>query len=311
MMAGRRSSLASLAGQKVDTVPGASDPLLLTLPLDKLVPTRFNPRRNFGTDDDLTQFGARLQERQLQPAVVVSRAGYLKLWPEEEPHVGGVPYVIVNGERRYRAAKAAGAGTLEVVHREDVASSRAVFLGSIMAENNDREDLDPIERAIGIETMVTELGGADHVAAYYRKTKGWVSQQRKLLKLTPPLQELVSSGEIPVRTARDIAGLPPQEQQAAWEVERQRREVAKHLPRRRRSPKESGAKTTGDTGSFTAVKEQSQGSGSGGIDDAGPWSDPATLHALILRRTTPQYRRRLTILLLDSNDAERERGESE
>ncbi|WP_331729670.1 ParB N-terminal domain-containing protein [Streptomyces platensis] len=238
-MAGRRTSLASLAGQKVDDVPGKSDPLLLTLPLEKLVPTRFNPRRNFGSEEDLREFGLKLKKRQLQPAVVVSRSAYLKLWPEEEENVGETPYVIANGERRFRGSRAAGLTTLNVVHNEDVAKSRADFLDAVLAENNDREDLDPIERALGIETMVTELGGADKVAAHYDKTKGWVSQQRKLLKLTPVLQDLVSKGDLPIRVARDIAGLPAAEQAAAWKEEQQRRTAAQAAPRPRKAKSQS------------------------------------------------------------------------
>ncbi|PVC80567.1 hypothetical protein DBP19_36125 [Streptomyces sp. CS090A] len=235
-MAGRRTKLASLAGQKVDEVPGQSDPLLLTLPLATLVPTRFNPRRNFGTEDDLKAFGLVLKHRQLQPAVIVSRTAYLKLWPDEEPNVGNAQYVIANGERRYRGSLAAGLTTLNVVHNEDVAKTRADFLDAILSENNDRKDLDPIEQALGIETMVAELGGADQVAQHYGKTKGWVSQQRKLLKLTPELQDLVSTREMPVRVARDIAGLPAGEQAAAWAAETARRQEPKPAAQRRTKP---------------------------------------------------------------------------
>ncbi|WP_328743558.1 ParB/RepB/Spo0J family partition protein (plasmid) [Streptomyces caniferus] len=268
-MAGRRTSLASLAGQKVDDVPGKSDPLLLTLPLEKLVPTRFNPRRNFGSEEDLKEFGLKLKKRQLQPAVVVSRSAYLKLWPEEEENVGETPYVIANGERRFRGSRAAGLTTLNVVHNEDVAKSRADFLDAVLAENNDREDLDPIERALGIETMVTELGGADKVATHYDKTKGWVSQQRKLLKLTPVLQDLVSKGDLPIRVARDIAGLPAAEQAAAWKEEQQRRSAAQAAPRPRKAKTQgienppakqsqanelaAGEKAASSSGRFTAV----------------------------------------------------------
>ncbi|MFI2620608.1 ParB/RepB/Spo0J family partition protein [Streptomyces sp. NPDC018584] len=255
-MAGRRTSLASLAGAKIDDVPGKSDPLLLTLPLTKLAPTRFNPRRNFGSEEKLKEFGLVLKKRQLQPAVVVSRSGYLKLWPDEAASVGDAPYVIANGERRYRASLAAGLTTLNVVHNEDVAASRADFLDSVLSENNDRDDLDPIERALGIETMVIELGGADQVAAYYGKTKGWVSQQRKLLKLTPELQALVSSGELSVRVARDIAGLPHEEQGAAWQAELTRRAEAKSAPRPKRvvQPRTKEKPAANDGGKrFTAV----------------------------------------------------------
>ncbi|KPI19736.1 ParB domain protein nuclease [Actinobacteria bacterium OV450] len=258
MAAGRRTSLASLAGQKVDDVPGRSDPLLLTLPLSQMVPTRFNPRRNFGTEDDLKDFGLKLKKRQLQPAVVVSRAAYLKLWPEEAECVGLAPYVIANGERRFRGSLAANLTTLNVVHNEDVAKSRADFLDAVLSENVDREDLDPIERATGIETMVEQLGGADPVAEHYGKTKGWVSQQRKLLKLTPELQALVSKGEIPVRVARDIAGLPHDEQAEAWAREVQRRTEAAQTPRAPRTRKATAAPVAQPSPSaerFTAVNQ--------------------------------------------------------
>ncbi|MET8218113.1 ParB/RepB/Spo0J family partition protein [Streptomyces hirsutus] len=245
-MAGRRTSLAALAGAKVDDVPGKSDPLLLSLPLDKLTPTRFNPRRRFGTDDELREFGQKLAREQLQPAVVVSRTAYLKLWPEETEHVGQASYVIANGERRYRASALVGRPVLEVIHKEDVAASRATFLDAVQSENNDREDLDPIERALGIDIMVTQLGGANQVAAYYDKTAGWVSQQRKLLKLTSELQDLVSNGQMPIRVARDIAGLPPERQAQAWEEQVERRRAEKEAAARMRAqpaspPVEAGA----------------------------------------------------------------------
>ncbi|MDX2947912.1 ParB/RepB/Spo0J family partition protein [Streptomyces caniscabiei] len=232
---GRRTSLATLAGAPVDTVPGQSEPLLMSLPLAKVVPTRFNPRRRFGTEEELREFGQKLAKSQLQPAVVVSRAGYLKLWPEEAEHVGDASYVIANGERRYRASLLVGRPTLDVVHKEDVARSRADFLDAVQSENNDRENLDPIERALGIDIMVAQIGGADPVAVYYGKTKGWVSQQRKLLKLTPELQELVAVGELPVRVARDIAGLPAEVQGKAWEEELERRRLEKEAGARLRA----------------------------------------------------------------------------
>lgn len=218
-----RTSLATLAGDNVEDVPGASDLTLLYVPLDKLVATRFNPRRNFGTREQLLEFGRVLKKRQLQPAVVVSRSAYLRLWANEAEHVGTATYVIANGERRYRASKEAGLGGLWVVHREGVASSKADFLDAVLSENNDRDDLDPIERALGMETMVQELDGAGAVAKHYGKSAGWVSQQRKLLKLVPELQTLVSSGDMPQREGYRIAGLPAGEQAAEWQAELQRR----------------------------------------------------------------------------------------
>ncbi|MGW5529472.1 ParB/RepB/Spo0J family partition protein [Streptomyces xanthochromogenes] len=244
-MSGRKTSLASLAGGRVEAVPGMEDPLLLDLPLDKLVPTRFNPRRNFGTNEELREFGLRLAKKQLQPAVVLSRTSYLRLWPEEVEHVGSAVYVIINGERRFRGSSLAGRKTLTVVLREDLAVSRAVVLDSIMSENNDRADLDPIERALGIHTMVEQLNGAKAVANHYGKSEGWVSQQRKLLKLIPPLQELVSEGTMSARIGYKIAGLPAEQQAAAWQEELERRAFAEAQPKepRRKGGRESQSLT--------------------------------------------------------------------
>lgn len=280
---GRRTSLATLAGAKVDNVPGQSDPLLLTLPLAKLVPTRFNPRRNFGTDEALKEFGLVLKNRQLQPAVVVSRAGYLKLWPDEADAVGDKPYVIANGERRYRASLAIGLPTLNVVHNEGVAASRADFLDAVLSENNDREDLDPIERALGIKTMVDELGGKAKVAEHYEKSGGWVTQQMYLLDLAPELQDLVSAGQLPVRETRALVKLPQEQQVLAWQAKSaERQEAREHLKAPRRKTPAVPAAPAPDTKpeSFTAVKND-QGQGSGGDASApGTPADTESSHHL-------------------------------
>ncbi|MET8438729.1 hypothetical protein ABZV61_39760 [Streptomyces sp900116325] len=75
----------------------------------------------------------------------------------------------------------------------------------VLSENNDREDLDPIERALGIQTMVDELGGKAKVAEHYGKSGGWVTQQTYLLNLAPELQGLVR--KLPVRETRALVGV--------------------------------------------------------------------------------------------------------
>lgn len=270
---GRRTSLAALAGDEVEDVPGTSELTLLHVPLNKLVPTRFNPRRNFGTNEQLLEFGLVLKKRQLQPAVVVSRSAYLELWPDEAEHVGDATYVIANGERRYRGSKEAGLERLWVVHREEVASSKADFLDAVLSENNDRDDLDPIERALGMETMVQELGGVGEVAKHYGKSAGWVSQQRRMLKLVPELQALVSSEEMPQREGYRIAGLPAGEQVQEWKAELARRKeegerrkaeaearkAARPLPKPRKEKKAAQQKPAEDTGApagFSVLDEE-------------------------------------------------------
>jgi ParB family chromosome partitioning protein len=80
----------------------------------------------------------------------------------------------------------------------------------------DASATDAIEEARAVEEMVTECGSAAKAAERFRRHESWVSQRRALLKLTPPLQNSVRSGELPVRIARSIAALPADEQEAAW-----------------------------------------------------------------------------------------------
>lgn len=85
-----------------------------------------------------------------------------------------------------------------------------------------------------------------------------MSQQRKLLKLIPDLQVLVSQGEIPVRVARDIAGLPHGEQADAWAREVQRRAEAERAPRAPRARKATAtavAQPSPEVTRFTAVNQ--------------------------------------------------------
>lgn len=258
----RRAAIAATTGAPTT---GAPDSRLRTLPLEQLVPTRFNPRRNFGTEDELRDFGLKLKKKQLQPAVAVTRDAYLALWPDEVAAVGSAIYVIANGERRYRGSKLAGLGTLEVIVDDELAKSRADFLDAVLSENNDREDLNPVEQALGIKTMVEQLGGQAKVAEHYGKSAGWVTQQMYLLELAPELQDLVSSGDLPVRETRALAKLPPDEQVAAWEArhtEREKEKAQPKPPRKKKADPTSATSTTpqqpddgsGSQGGFTAVK---------------------------------------------------------
>ncbi|MFH8993108.1 ParB/RepB/Spo0J family partition protein [Streptomyces sp. NPDC017940] len=266
----RRQAVAATTGAPTT---GAPDSRLRALPLEQLVATRFNPRRNFGSDQDLREFGLRLGKKQLQPAVAVTREAYLALWPGEADNCGTAHYVLANGERRFRGSRAAGLPTLDVVVDDDIAKSRADFLDAVFSENDDREDLDPIERALGIQTMVEELGGKAKVAEYYDKSAGWVTQQMYLLDLAPELQALVSSGELPVRETRPLVKLPADEQIAAWEKRTSQRQEEKAQPRPARKKAvrggvaEPSSGRTEPSGSFTAVKNP--GSTGGQASDPG------------------------------------------
>lgn len=213
---GKRISLSSLADAPIEAVPGDSVATLARLRPGQIATTPLNPRENYGSSEDLAELGESMRVRQLQPVVAVSRARYLALWPDHEDDVGAADYVLVNGERRYRAAVQVGLERLDVIVREEIADSRAEFLDALVSENIDRKNFDPIEEARAVDAMVQECGTASAAAVRFRRHETWVSQRRALLKLAPDMQRRVRAGEVPVRIARSVAALPPDEQESAW-----------------------------------------------------------------------------------------------
>lgn len=127
---------------------------LRRLQLDDVAPTPLNPRRNFGSDEDLTRFGEELRVAQLAACVAVSRPAYLRLWPEHEAQIGDSGYVLVNGERRFRSAVHVALDALDFVVRDDLAASREEFVDHLLKENLEREDFDVVERARGVLELV-------------------------------------------------------------------------------------------------------------------------------------------------------------
>lgn len=242
-MAGRRTSLASLAGAAVETVPGQNDPTLVRIPLAKVAPTPLNPRTDFGGADALAELGESMRRRQLQPVVVVSRVSYLKLFPEHTEQVGQAAYVIITGERRYRGARQVDLPTIGAIILEEIATSRADVLDAVLSENIDRKNFNPIEEALAVHAMVKECGTSAAVAEKFRRTPGWVSQRLALLKLAPEVQVLVRSGQIPVRDARGLAGHPADEQLPAWQ-----RIVSERAEERLRKSKVEAPAPRGDVG---------------------------------------------------------------
>lgn len=183
----------------------------MRLPLSDVAPTPLNPRRNFGTDEEKTRFGEELRVAQLAACVAVTRSAYLALWPDHEPSIGAADWVLVNGERRFRSGVHVGLDTLDFVVRNDLASSREEFVNHLLKENLEREDFDVIERARGVQEMVSVCGGdsergaRSRAAARLSKDRSWVTNQLALLSLPDEIQVMLSSGEVSERDGRLLA----------------------------------------------------------------------------------------------------------
>ncbi|WP_241540204.1 plasmid partitioning protein [Streptomyces sp. M41(2017)] len=184
---------------------------LVRLRLDEVSPTPLNPRRNFGSDEDKARFGEELRQAQLAACVAVSRPAYLALWPDHDERIGKAEHVLVNGERRFRSAVHVGLDSLDFVVRDDLASSREAFIDHLLKENLEREDFDVIERARGVEALVTvcgeqsERGARSRAAERLGKDRSWVTNQLSLLDLPEEIQIMLSSGDLPERDGRSLA----------------------------------------------------------------------------------------------------------
>ncbi|MFE5711989.1 ParB/RepB/Spo0J family partition protein [Streptomyces sp. NPDC056501] len=206
----RRSDRGRAKAITEGTIPSYE---LLRLDLAKVSPTPLNPRRNFGTKEEMTWFGEELRQVQLAACVAVSRDAYLRLWPSHEDALGAdCEHVLLNGERRYRSALHVGIEQLDFVVRDDLASSREEFVNHLLAENLEREDFDVIERARGVQQLVDvcvenegERGARSRAAERLGKDRSWVTNQLALLTLPVPLQDQLSSGKVSERDGRFLA----------------------------------------------------------------------------------------------------------
>ncbi|CAM5460569.1 hypothetical protein GCM10010329_32710 [Streptomyces spiroverticillatus] len=179
--------------------------------LEEVAPTPLNPRRNFGSEEEMTRFGEELRNTQLAACVAISRKAYLQVWPQHELAVGDAQYVLINGERRYRCALHVGLESLDFVVRDDLASSREAFIDHLLKENLEREDFDVVERARGVQQLVlvcseeSPSGARARAAKRLGRDRSWVTNQLALLDLPQDLQNMLSMGSLPERDGRLLA----------------------------------------------------------------------------------------------------------
>ncbi|MEE6140319.1 ParB N-terminal domain-containing protein [Mycobacterium sp. 050128] len=218
MARGQRTNLASLANTVGDNSPvELSAPLPgRTTPLTDLTPNPRNPRDDLGDLADLES----IADMQLQPAVVVTKGAYLKLYPDDSITTR---FVVVNGCRRLAAAHKYGRTDLAVVLNDEIARDRVTLISASIAENVDRQDFDVIEEAKAVESLVRECGSAVDASVRLRKTQAWVSQRRALLALAPELQTALRRGELAIREARALARVPLEQQVVRWRAAQEKK----------------------------------------------------------------------------------------
>lgn len=189
--------------QELDDLKGAIDlrddegPRWELLPVDRIDPSPHNPRKTFDPDTlkDLSESIKR--DGLLQPIIVL-------------PEFNG-RWEIAYGERRYRAAKQAGLKMVPCLI-QDAAGGDPVGLDlARLAENRDREDLNPIDEAKAFQRFLKPKADGGHgltqieLANKLGVTQSHVSNRVRLLALPKRCQDLIISGEMSVENGRMLA----------------------------------------------------------------------------------------------------------
>ena len=184
----------------------ADDAAASTLPLREIEPDPAQPRKKFD-DDALNQLADSITENGLLQPIAV------------RPKKLGTGYIIIAGERRWRAARLAGLDEVPVIIK-DVSDEQAAALALI--ENLQREDLNPIEVAEGCHQLIEKYGLTQETAAKkLGKSRSAVTNSLRLLALPEDVRRKVSAGVLSAGHAKVLLGLPTQDlmRQAAAEIE--------------------------------------------------------------------------------------------
>jgi ParB family chromosome partitioning protein len=186
--------LASLIGDVGDENTSASDAPRKPrrAPIESIKPNPRNPRRDF-TEAELSELTSSIKERGIIQPIVVRQ-------------VEGDGYEIIAGERRWRAAQRAGLHDVPVAIVE---ATDAQSLEFAIIENVQRADLNPIEEAAGYVALMEQCNHTqDEVAQIVGKSRPYVGNLVRLLKLSEPVKELVRKGELSAGHARLLLGQP-------------------------------------------------------------------------------------------------------
>lgn len=170
----------------------------------------------------------------------------------------GEGYRLIAGERRWRAAQAAGLHEVPAIVRE-VTETQAFELA--LVENLQRADLNPIEEAEGYRRLVEEFGlTQEQVSQRVGKERSTVANSLRLLGLPEEVKSLVAEGALSMGHARALLGVPrlPEMKDLAQRIAERKlsvREAEKLVQQQKSAKKESGKPTKASTNVKALVEE--------------------------------------------------------
>jgi ParB family transcriptional regulator, chromosome partitioning protein len=169
---------------------------LQNLVITLLQPGKYQPRTSMD-QDSLTELAESIKVQGVMQPILV------------RPITDG-RFEIIAGERRWRAAQIAGLSEVPVLIRE-VPDESALAMSLI--ENIQREDLNPLEEALGIQRLIKEFGMTHQTAGTaLGNSRSTISNLLRLLNLSAPVQNLMMQGKIDMGHGRALLSLSPAQQ---------------------------------------------------------------------------------------------------
>jgi ParB family chromosome partitioning protein len=197
--------LEALLGPKVSERAASDGAYPHSLPLSRLRPGRYQPRTRMD-EGSLYELAESIKSQGvMQPVLVRPLAS------------GSEDYEIIAGERRFRAAKLAGLDAVPVLVKAVPDEAAAVMA---LIENIQREDLNPLEEAQGLQRLVSEFNLTHEAAAQaVGRSRSAASNLLRLLQLADPVQQMLLAGDLDMGHARALLALPAAQQvMAAHEI---------------------------------------------------------------------------------------------
>jgi ParB family chromosome partitioning protein len=196
MARGLGRGLDALLGTDTGVDAGARKDAVGTLPVSAIQPGKYQPRTQMG-ESALAELAASIRAQGLMQPLLVRP-------------VGAGRHEIIAGERRWRAAQLAGLDEVPVLIRE-VPDEAALAMSLI--ENIQREDLNPMEEAAGLQRLVDEFHMTHERAAdAVGRSRSATTNLLRLLKLAKPVQVMLMQGQLEMGHARALLSLDPARQ---------------------------------------------------------------------------------------------------
>lgn len=170
--------------------------ILKNLKINEVEPNRDQPRKNFN-QEALEELSESIKEYGLiQPIVVTKKDGY---------------YSIIAGERRWRASKLAGLEEIPAIVREDDERKNKEIA---LIENIQREDLNPVEKAIGVKDLISTYGlTQEEIAKKLGKGRSTIANIIRILNLDARVLEFAKQGKLTEGHCRALLAITDPEKQ--------------------------------------------------------------------------------------------------